>query len=84
MQDHLLDLVGKNVPTVLLITHDIEEALVFSDRILVLQGPPARVRRDLDIGLPHPRRRSNPQFQELKDTLLGELLPDVAAYRHAI
>jgi sulfonate transport system ATP-binding protein len=79
MQDHLLDLVGRNVPTVLLITHDIEEALVLSDRILVLQGPPARVRRDLEIGLPHPRRRSSPQFQELKDMLLGELLPDVAA-----
>jgi sulfonate transport system ATP-binding protein len=77
MQDHLLELVGKNVPTVLLITHDIDEALVLSDRIVVLQGPPARVRRDLKVQLPHPRRRSSPEFQELKDVLLGELLPRV-------
>jgi sulfonate transport system ATP-binding protein len=79
MQDHLLELVGKNVPTVLLITHDIEEALVLSDRILVLQGPPAQVRRDLEVHLPHPRRRSSGDFQELKDQLLGELLPRVVA-----
>jgi sulfonate transport system ATP-binding protein len=78
MQDHLLELVGKNVPTVILITHDIEEALVLSDRVIVLQGPPARVRRDIEIQLPHPRRRSSPQFQELKDMLLAELLPRVA------
>jgi sulfonate transport system ATP-binding protein len=77
MQDHLLELVDKNVPTVLLITHDIDEALVLSDRIVVLQGPPARVRRDLKVQLPHPRRRSSPEFQELKDVLLGELLSRV-------
>jgi sulfonate transport system ATP-binding protein len=78
MQDHLLDLVGDDVPTVLLITHDIEEALVLSDRILVLEGPPARIRRDLQVDLPQPRRRSSSEFQELKDMLLGELLPRVA------
>lgn len=77
MQDHLLELVGKNVPTIILITHDIEEALVLSDRIIVLQGPPASVRRDIEIALPHPRRRSSPDFQDLKDLLLRELLPRV-------
>jgi sulfonate transport system ATP-binding protein len=78
MQDYLLELVSKNVPTVILITHDIEEALVLSDRVIVLQGPPARVRQDIEIKLPHPRRRSSSQFQELKDALLAELLPRVA------
>jgi len=77
MQDHLLELVGKNVPTVVLITHDIEEALVLSDRIVVLQGPPASVRTDIEIALPRPRRRSSPDFQELKDVLLRQLLPQV-------
>jgi sulfonate transport system ATP-binding protein len=77
MQDHLLELVGKNIPTIVLITHDIEEALVLSDRIVVLQGPPASVRRDVEITLPHPRRRSGADFQELKDILLRELLPRI-------
>jgi sulfonate transport system ATP-binding protein len=77
MQDHLLELVGKNIPTIVLITHDIEEALVLSDRIIVLQGPPASVRRDVEITLPRPRRRSGADFQELKDILLRELLPRI-------
>ncbi len=79
MQDHLLDLVGEDVPTIVLITHDIEEALVLSDRIIVLQGPPAVVRRDVEIALPYPRRRGSGAFQDLKEALLQELLPRVAA-----
>jgi sulfonate transport system ATP-binding protein len=77
MQDHLLELVGKNIPTIVLITHDIDEALVLSDRIVVLQGPPAIIRRDIEVALPRPRRRSSADFQELKDILLRELLPRV-------
>jgi sulfonate transport system ATP-binding protein len=77
MQDHLLELVGKNIPTIVLITHDIEEALVLSDRIIVLQGPPASVRHDIEIALPRPRRRSGADFQDLKDILLRELLPRI-------
>jgi len=77
MQDHLLDYVGKSVPTIVIITHDIEEALVLSDRIIVLNGPPARVRRDLNVELQHPRQRSSAEFQELKDALLADLLPRV-------
>lgn len=78
MQDHLLELVGKDVPTVIVITHDIDEALVLSDRILVLEGPPATIRRDIAVPLDHPRRRSSPEFQQIKETLLADLLPRVA------
>jgi len=76
MQDHLLDVVGAEVPNVLLITHDIDEAIVLSDRIIVLEGPPARIRRDIRVDFLRPRRRSAPEFQGLKDMLLAELFPD--------
>jgi sulfonate transport system ATP-binding protein len=76
MQDHLLDIVGSEVPNVLLITHDIEEAIVLSDRIIVQGGPPARVRRDIVVDLARPRRRASREFQELKELLLNELFPD--------
>jgi sulfonate transport system ATP-binding protein len=76
MQDYLLDIVGSEVPNVLLITHDIDEAIVLSDRIIVLEGPPARVRRDIRVDLARPRRRSSLEFQELKELLLTELFPD--------
>ncbi|NVO13179.1 MAG: ABC transporter ATP-binding protein [Rhodoplanes sp.] len=75
MQDHLLDIVGGEVPNVLLITHDIEEAIVLSDRIIVLDGPPARIRRDVVVDLPKPRKRTSAAFQEIKEFLLGELFP---------
>ncbi|WP_204570082.1 ABC transporter ATP-binding protein [Arsenicitalea aurantiaca] len=75
MQDHLLDIVGDEVPNVLLITHDIEEALVLSDRIIVLDGPPARIVRDIAIDLPKPRHRTGAPFQahkaEILETLFG-------------
>ncbi|TBW35529.1 ABC transporter ATP-binding protein [Siculibacillus lacustris] len=75
MQDHLLDIVGDEIPNVLLITHDIEEAIVLSDRILVLGGPPARIRRDLVVDLPRPRHRASAGFQALKTLLLDDLFP---------
>lgn len=74
MQDHVLDIVGEDVPNILLITHDIDEAIVLSDRILVLDGPPATIKRDVLIDLPKPRKRSSAAFQEIKELLLGDLL----------
>ncbi|NSL55064.1 ABC transporter ATP-binding protein [Uliginosibacterium aquaticum] len=76
MQDHLLEIVGDDGPNVLLITHDIDEAIVLSDRIIVLDGPPAQIRRDLVVDLPKPRKRSSREFQEIKELLLADLLPE--------
>jgi sulfonate transport system ATP-binding protein len=80
MQDHLLDIVGSEVPNVLLITHDIEEAIVLSDRIIVLDGPPARIRFDVPVDLPKPRKRTSTAFQEMKELLLNELFPVEQAF----
>lgn len=79
MQDHLLDIVGDQVPNVLLITHDIEEALVLSDRIIVLDGPPASIVRDIAIDLPKPRNRTSAPFQAHKADILQTLFGVTAA-----
>lgn len=76
MQDHLLKIIGPEGPRVLLITHDIEEALVLSDRILVIQGPPAQIRRDLAVDLPYPRDRTSEALQGFKKLLLQDLVPE--------
>jgi sulfonate transport system ATP-binding protein len=73
MQDHVLDIVGEDVPNVLLITHDIDEAIMLADRILVLEGPPARIKRDLMVDLPGPRKRSSQAFQQIKELLMSDL-----------
>jgi ABC-type nitrate/sulfonate/bicarbonate transport system ATPase subunit len=58
MQDWLLGLWTRLQPTVLFITHDVDEAVYLADRVLVLGPRPARVVRELQVRLPRPRRQS--------------------------
>ncbi len=60
-------------PSVLFITHDIEEALVLSDRICVLSDRPARVRAEIPVDLARPRMPTHPHCIALKKELLGHL-----------
>ncbi|WP_190815770.1 ABC transporter ATP-binding protein [Saccharopolyspora pogona] len=58
--------------TVLLVTHDVDEALALSDRVLVLAG--GRIVRDLAVDLPRPRRRDDERLARWRAELLDELL----------
>jgi ABC-type nitrate/sulfonate/bicarbonate transport system ATPase subunit len=59
--------------TVLLVTHDVEEALVLADRVCVLSPRPATVRATLEIDLPRPRSRTDPALVALRHRALEEL-----------
>lgn len=59
--------------TMLMVTHDVEEAVFLSDRVVVLEPRPGRIRRAFDIPLERPRCRSDPAFVALKEEILGEL-----------
>jgi NitT/TauT family transport system ATP-binding protein len=72
MQDFLLELWEADRKTVLLVTHDIDEAIYLADRTVVMTGHPGRVREVIDIDLPRPRRfelHSHPRFIELRDSV---------------
>ena len=71
-QDHLLDLWQEDRPTLLLVTHDVEEAVLLSDRVIVLQCP-GRVYREFSIDLPRPRSRTSLEFQRWKIEILDAL-----------
>src|SRR6185503_7563913 len=73
MQTELLRILAKERHTVMLITHDVEEAIHLADRILVLSPRPARIQASFDITLPHPRRVSSPEAQALRVAILKEL-----------
>jgi ABC-type nitrate/sulfonate/bicarbonate transport system ATPase subunit len=73
MRNELLRILAKERHTVMLITHDVEEAIHVADRILVLSPRPTRVQAAFDVPFAHPRRLSTPEAQELRVAILREL-----------
>jgi sulfonate transport system ATP-binding protein len=71
MHNLLFELVRIHRRTVLLVTHDVEEALVLADRVLVMDE--GRIVLDQKIKLAHPRRRSDAEFERLRAALLDAL-----------
>lgn len=71
MHGLLFRLVEQHRPTVILVTHDVDEALLLADRILVLRD--GRIAEDHSVLLPHPRRTSHADFETLRLRLLGSL-----------
>lgn len=71
MQSLLLQLVERTHPTVILVTHDVDEALLLADRILVIQH--GKIAQDHDVALPQPRRPDHPRFMQLRTELLRSL-----------
>lgn len=70
LRSELLELwLNKKMPTsaIFIVTHNIEEAVMLADRVMVLGRNPARVRSDFNIRLKHPRDRKSPRFVELVD-----------------
>jgi sulfonate transport system ATP-binding protein len=61
LQDLLLSLARAHGVTVLMVTHDIDEAVHLSDRVLVLEAGPGRLREQVEISLPRPRVRDDAQ-----------------------
>src|SRR6516225_6883019 len=73
MQDEVLRLWENRRTTMLLVTHDIDEAIYMSDRIMIMTHRPGRIDSQLEVGLERPRDRSSPEFLRLRADIL-ELL----------
>ena len=87
LQNEMQRIWQKERITMLLVTHDVEEAVFLGDRVVVMQPNPGRIRRIVDVNLPHPRSRSDPRFIALRDDVLGDFLdlpehPPVPAAQH--
>ncbi len=73
LHGHLLALWEESRPTVVMVTHDVEEAVTLADRIVVMQPRPGRIFDELDNPLTRPRDRLSPAFEAIKREALRTL-----------
>ena len=73
MRTELLRILEEERHTVLLITHDVEEAIHLANRIIVLSPRPAKIQKVFEVPFSHPRKLSTPEAQTLKEDILREL-----------
>ncbi|HXX26540.1 MAG TPA: ABC transporter ATP-binding protein [Pseudolabrys sp.] len=73
LQDHLLDLWADARPTLILVTHDVDEAIVLADRILVMRPKPGHISDEIAADLPRPRDRQSAAFDAIKRRVLTAL-----------
>jgi sulfonate transport system ATP-binding protein len=73
LQDHLLDLWADAKPTLIVVTHDVDEAIVLADRIMVMRPRPGHIFDEIGVDLPRPRDRQSAAFDFVKRRVLAAL-----------
>jgi len=73
LHEHLLDLWNAFKPTLVLVTHDVEEASVLADRVLVMQPNPGRIAAEIEVDLSRPRDRYGTEIEAMKRKILWAL-----------
>lgn len=84
LQAELLVTWEKENKTCFFITHDVEEAVLLAQRVVIMSSRPGRIKRIVDIDIPHPRTqatRMEPRFIELKNEIWSEVYNEYLAQR---
>ena len=84
MQEELEKIWLNNNTTMIMITHDIEEAVYLSDRIIVLDARPCSVKEIIEINLPHPRDRKSKRFEEYRSNVVSSFRSTIDSYAYSI
>jgi ABC-type nitrate/sulfonate/bicarbonate transport system ATPase subunit len=63
--------------SMVLVTHDVDEAVYLGDRVVVLQARPGRIQRVVDVDVPHPRDRNDPRLKTLVDEVRRAIVDNV-------
>lgn len=73
LQDEILNIWKKHNMTMIMVTHDVDEAIYMSDQVVVMSARPSKVEEVIDIDLPRPRARVQDTFQEYRTRILDVL-----------
>ncbi len=73
LHEHLLTLWAEHRPTVVLVTHDVEEAVMLADRVVVMRPRPGRIFHETTLSMARPRDRLSPAFESAKRRVLADL-----------
>jgi ABC-type nitrate/sulfonate/bicarbonate transport system ATPase subunit len=72
LQDEVCQIARQQSLTLVIVTHDIEEALAMADRVLIMSQNPGQIVGELEVALPYPRDRNRPDFTQLRERLMNE------------
>ena len=84
MQEWLLEQWQRHQKTILFITHDVEEAIILAQRVVVMCARPGRVKDIVDIDIPYPRdqeTKMSPRFLELKNHIWSQVYQEYLSVR---
>ena len=73
LQDKILELWKENNATMVLVTHDVDEALYLSDRVVIMSPRPGKISEILDVSLPRPRQKNGQDFMTMRSSILEKL-----------
>lgn len=73
MQEEILRIWQQNKHTMIMITHDVDEAIVMSNRVVILSANPGTIKNVIEIDLPYPRNRTDDNFNAYRNQIMEEL-----------
>lgn len=76
MQDEVQRIWEHEKKTMIMVTHDIEEAIYLADKILILSSRPGKIKRVVKVDLPRPRIRSATEFVQIKKSIMAEFFKE--------
>lgn len=71
LQDEVAEIAGHENLTMVIVTHDIDEAVAMADRVLIMSANPGRIVGEMHVDLPFPRNRSSQDFSRRRETLMN-------------
>lgn len=77
LQEQLLEIWQKEKIKVIFVTHSVDEAVFLADKVAIMTARPGRIKEIVDISLPRPRTRTDPEVNKVRDAILKSLFAEV-------